>query len=294
MNTVESYNILHEEDDRIISGEFDFRESFFHLKEKDIPKLNNNFQTPIEKINKDFEGYENYLRFGHLNASSVPKHRDEISCVATACKFHVFGVCEHFIKDNTPSSVFNMDNYKLFHRNRNNASKGGVGIYVDLNIQAKRITLPNEPNQPEIIFVEITIGKIKIAVGEIYKSPLIPYGTYSQLYEPLAFITSRYVHVVILGDFNIDHLKENTPALNFFNLNVVKPFGLTQVVDEPTRITKDTTTLIDLVLTLTAENVKAKGVVDLPGISDHSLVYFTYAVKKPKFKPKMITKRDFS
>ena len=40
------------------------------------------------------------------------------------------------------------------------------------------------------------------------------------------------------------------------------------------------------------ENVKKTGVVDVPGISDHCLVYLSYALKKPKYKPKLVTKRN--
>ena len=286
------HTLLHEEDDRILSGEFQFSDDIFELKEKYVPNLGNNFYTPSEKINKDLENLNTFLKVGHLNASSVPKHRDEISNIVKACSFDIFGVCETFIKEHTPKSVFNINDYTFFHKDRNTASKGGVGLYIKNEIKAKRINLPFEPNQPELCFVEVTIGKSKIAVGEVYKSPLIPYGVFGQLYETLAFITSRYAHTIIMGDFNIDHLKINSPALNFFNMNVVEPFVLTQVIEAPTRVTKNTSTKIDLVLTASPENVKKTGVVDVPGISDHCLVYFSYALKKPKYKPKMVTRRD--
>ena len=35
------------------------------------------------------------------------------------------------------------------------------------------------------------------------------------------------------------------------------------------------------------------GVVDTSGISDHCLTFLAYSLKKPKFKPKMVTRRDF-
>lgn len=34
--------------------------------------------------------------------------------------------------------------------------------------------------------------------------------------------------------------------------------------------------------------------VDLPGISDHSMVYMACSIKKPKYKPKTLWIRDFS
>ena len=39
--------------------------------------------------------------------------------------------------------------------------------------------------------------------------------------------------------------------------------------------------------------MKCSGVVDFPGISDHCLIYMTYTLKRPKFHPKKITRRDF-
>ena len=284
--------LLHEEDDRVISGEFHFSDSMFNLSEPVFVDLAKSFYTPTEKINKDFESFGAYLKVGHLNCSSLPKHRDDISNLVINCDFDAFGTCETFIKEHTPKSVFHIEGYQFFSKNRDVASKGGVGLYVKSHFKAKRINLPSEPVQPEVCFIEITVGTSKIAIGEIYKSPLIPYGVFGQLHETLAFLTSRYTHTLIMGDFNIDQLRPNTPALNFLNSNVVEPFALTQVIEEPTRITEKTSTLIDLVLTGAPENIKTTGVVDVPGISDHSLVYFSYALKKPKYKPKMVTRRD--
>ena len=284
--------LLNDEDERVITGEFHFTDSIFDLREKPVPNLNHDFFTPSEKIIKDFAEFISFLKIGHLNASSVPKHRDEIGYILQKCLFDIFGVCETFNKKHTPKSVFNIQGYTFFHKDRNTASKGGVGLYVKNEYKAKRINLPSEPNQPELCFVEVTIGNMKLAIGEIYKSPLIPYGVYAQLHETLAFLTSKYAHTIIMGDFNVDMQKLNSSAVSFLNSNVLDPFALTQVVESPTRITRKTSTLIDLVLTASPENVKKIGVVDVPGISDHCLVYFSYALKKPKYKPKMITRRD--
>ena len=78
----------------------------------------------------------------------------------------------------------------------------------------------------------------------------------------------------------------------FFQLNGIKPFGLSQVIKEPTRVTATTSTLIDHILVNNPDNVKTCGVVDVPGISDHHLVYMAYAIKKPKFTPKTFTRRE--
>ena len=66
------------------------------------------------------------------------------------------------------------------------------------------------------------------------------------------------------------------------------------MVKDPTRVTTTSSTLIDLMLVTNVENVKKCGVIDIPDISDHCCVFMAYSIQKPKFKPKTITKRDFS
>ena len=140
----------------------------------------------------------------------------------------------------------------------------------------KLIKTPIDLIQPEMIFLEIKVGAVKMAVGVIYKSPLIPYSVFAAIHENLAFVTAKYEHCIILGDMNIDHLKINSSPFKFFNSYVTEPFALTQIIDKPTRITKSSSTLIDLMLTSNPENVKTHGVVDT-GISDHCLTFMAYS-----------------
>ena len=135
---VDTTILLHEEDDRILSGEFQFSDDIFELREKHIPKLGNNFFTPTEKINKDFENFNKYVKIGHLNASSVPKHRDDISCVVKDCDFDIFGTGETFIKEHTPKSVYNIDGYKFFQKKpRYSIQRGHRYIYKGTHTSKK-------------------------------------------------------------------------------------------------------------------------------------------------------------
>ena len=130
-------------------------------------------------------------------------------------------------------------------------------------------------------------------IGVLYKSPSVRYGVYSDILEALAFLTTKYDHCVFLGDYNIDNLKPQSPAFKYFKNNILEPLSLTQMVKSPTRVTKDTSTLIDLILTNSPENIKLTDTADFPGISDHKLVYCSYSLKKPKFVPQTVKRRDF-
>ena len=170
---------------------------------------------------------------------------------------------------NTPKSAFTIDGYNFFHVDRTAKSRGGVGCYISSQFPAKQIKLPVDHCQPEMIFCGVTIGSVKVAVGTIYKSPKIPYTVFAEIHENIAFISSKYKHVNILGDFNVDQLKIESAPQKFLNSYFREPFALSQIVDEPTRIQKTvshtTSTLIDLVFVGNHENVKTYGVVDTPG-----------------------------
>ena len=96
--------------------------------------------------------------------------------------------------------------------------------------------------------------------------------------------------IVLIGDLNCDLLSSNprTEALRSFCTLV----NATQLINEPTRITQSTSTLIDVVLVSNPAHVKSSGVSDIT-ISDHFLVYAFLDLKVPKQAVITITKRRF-
>ena len=169
-------------------------------------------------------------------------------------------------------------------------SRGGTGLYIKDCFECKEIKLCREVVQPEMCFVQVTCNKTKVAVGVIYKSPLISYTQYAVLTEILAPIISGYEHHIITGDFNIDQLNPDSSACKFFRDHVTEPFDLTQMITEPTRITDKSSTLIDLLLVSYPENVKVSGSIDIPAIADHCLIYSSYALKKLSSNLKLLSK----
>ena len=61
-------------------------------------------------------------------------------------------------------------------------------------------------------------------------------------------------------------------------------YQLSQLVDEPTRVTENSATLIDLILTNRPEKMLRSGVFHL-GISDHSLIFAVRKFKLQKCSP---------
>ena len=96
------------------------------------------FETPITKINKELQQFIHNIKVAHLNAVSIPKHRDEISRVLSLTQFDVFGVSETSIKPGTPKNLYQIPGYKLIRADRTHTTKGGVGIYFRDIYQPKK------------------------------------------------------------------------------------------------------------------------------------------------------------
>ena len=253
-----------------------------------------NICTPIEQINMDLKNNQKWLRVGHVNARSIPGHITELTRLVTETDLDIIGISETFIKDDTPLHKCNIDDYKLFTENRSHTTQGGVAFFVKDNIPVKKITVPKNIKHPELICLELTIQGIKIAVVCVYKGLGLSYTSFDHIIEFLADINSKYENTITMGDFNVDQLDKNHAKYKYLFSNLIQPLSLKQIIEKPTRIDGGSKTLIDLMLLNNPENLKQWGVADVSGISDHHMIYMTYAVSKPKFKPKIITKRDFS
>ena len=253
-----------------------------------------NIHSPIEQLNNDLKNNQKWLRVAHINARSIPGHITELSRIISETNCDIVGISETFIKNDTPLNRCTIENYNLFTENRSHTTQGGVAFYVKNNIKVKKIPVPKNINHPELICLELEIKSIKIAVICVYKSPRLSYTSFGNIIEFLADINSKYDNTITMGDFNVNQLDKSSSQYNYLFANLIQPLSLKQIIEKPTRIDGCRKSLIDLILLNNPDCMKQWGVADIPGISDHHMVYMTYAIRRPKFKPKIITKRDFS
>ena len=112
-----------------------------------------------------------------------------------------------------------------------------------------------------------------------YPPPTEHVEAFTKLEKNLNFFDRENKEILILGDTNCDFLKETSQEMDF-NLagnslhmsNIYDLFGFRQMINEPTRETLDTSTLIDHVATNTPANIVDSGVLKI-SLSDHYLVF---------------------
>ena len=266
----------------------------YDLELVNISKLNFDPVSPASTMNKNLEKFKDKFIFGHINARSLNKNHIELKQVLDKTYYDAFAVSESWLTKNTPRDRFMLDDFNILRADRKNKRGGGVCLFLRKQYTKFRvIKIPNVCEMPEMLWVEVVVGQCKIAIGTLYKPPKIPCVAFRQAYDSLIYIYSKYEHTILAGDFNVNLLNNDSYDSRVLSDSLLEPFSLSQMVTSPTRITDKSQTLIDLLLVTRPENVLFTGVCDAPGISDHCFIYCAYNIKRVKFKPYIVRRRDF-
>jgi len=203
-------------------------------------------------------------------------------------------------------SLFPLANYQTLEINtRKNARGGGVGIFVKNDIVYKVLSQYSifQERIFESLFIEITNdSNQKIVIGSVYrpgtKCPGLNFTEqFAQFSDTLSNIlsdlSSNYEKVYIFGDLNLDLLKINENKFVSEYVDTLFSFGFLQIVTKPTRVSANSATLIDHVLT-NSLNETFESFLLCWQISDHLPLIHNLTFKKSKPKHPKIKSRNFS
>ena len=84
--------------------------------------------------------------------------------------------------------------------------------------------------------------------------------------------------MIVLGDFNICLLNKEKRIYDT-NMSVLNMFGSEQIIDEQTRLSQRTSSLIDHILCNNKEKIVQSGTISL-GLSDHNLILYTRKISR--------------
>ena len=234
------------------------------------------------------------LNFCHLNVNSLLSKIDELRDITNYIKPAILGITESKLDSSVANAEVNINGYSIT-RNDRNRNGGGVACYIrnDLCFNVKNIF----SNSIEYVFFpEILIPKAKPIVIGIFHRPSNENDFLNLFSNEFQQIDSKTNEIHLLGDFNINllqngkfilkenqsyKLKSSSCALVNRYKEFCQKFSLTDIIKEPTRITRSTFTLFYHILTNSSEKVSQKGVIDV-GISHHQLIHCTRKIKRIK------------
>ena len=132
------------------------------------------------------------ILLGHLNINSV-RNKFESSNELIRNNFDIFIIMESKLDSSFPDSQFHIPGYTLFRKNRNK-NGGGLMCYINQDLPVEIATTYKFPTNLKVLSIEKTIGKRKILLVGIYRTP--SYSENDILFH-LENTLSHYTAVVI-------------------------------------------------------------------------------------------------
>lgn len=180
----------------------------------------------------------------------IPK-REQLEHLLINSNTDFMGFSETWLCSSSPDAAISLPGYNIFRKDRLSGKGGGVLLYVKNSINCKQISLPCE-TAIECVGVNITLP-VEIRNPEsfivicLYRQPSAKVYFYDQFKD-----CNFNKDVLILGDFNVNWDNKRDRK----NLKLITNYyNLTQLINDPTRITQRSKTKIDLVFS-TRKNIK--------------------------------------
>ena len=128
-------------------------------------------------------------------------------------------------------------------------------------------------------------------VCNVYRPPSTPVGCFGCLANNFVDSLLLNLEIIVLGDLNCNLLCSCPEANALFDF--ISTFSLNQIVEKPTRITENSKSLIDVIMTTSKIFVNLSDVLTC-SISDHNLIYVVLSLKTPRVKPSYVTIRSYA
>lgn len=231
----------------------------------------------------------------HLNVNSLQNKFEEVSSLMKEFKAQVVYLTETKIDASYSNSQFMVEGYNIY---RNDRTKGGGGIlaYFSSSIPSKKLKLPRKYKTIEPLVIQSKFGCHEVIVVGLYRPPkAVGEAYYVRLEEELNEIrhwsSLEKQFIIITGDLNLNRLKPESREGKILN-DLEEVHGLECLVKKPTRITNNSETLLDVIITNKPELFVECDVYD-PQISDHAMVYGVMSMKAVHYPYKIMSFRNY-
>ena len=233
------------------------------------------------------------LRIGFLNINSIINKIDQLSAILfnSGQQFHVFCCAETRLSENIKDADVSIPGYKSVRLDPVLPKQTGLILYISHSINYKRL-FSYEIYNVESMWIEIYLKRSKsLYVGFIYRNPDELIDWIDDFIDMTEAVSLTDNEIIMFGDFNMNLLKTNQRwTQTFQNLN------LNQIINQPTRVTSSSSTLIDHIYVNNPNHI-IEICCPNSGCSDHFPVCITWLKKGtriPKSGHKFITYRSFA
>lgn len=230
------------------------------------------------------------MKIGHLNIRSVFTGFNDFKNIIENYDFDVMMLSETWLTSDVDSIAVNIPGYRFIRKDRVGRG-GGVASYVKVDLLCDIINFDFVVNDKlEFLFINLKINSVNIAVGVFYRPPNTNINQFINDFDNIfSFLCPTVDEVICVGDFNVDFFNINNPLSSCFD-----SYNLTQILNEPTRISNRSSTLLDPICVTNKNIVSSYGTLGADNISDHRIVFCDLTIKKNKNEPKFVEYRCFN
>lgn len=168
-----------------------------------------------------------------------------------------------------------LDGFNTIYRKDRNCFGGGIMIYLSDLLRA--IRRPEfETTCNESIWIEIESHTYSYFLCCVYRPPNSDGNFWTSLSWSIEKVGEITDNIIIIGDLNVDLL--SIPQTHVIH-DIMSNGNFVNNINEPTRVTNTSSTLIDLVLSTPAVKVHESGVLNIDSsVSDHKAIYISFSI----------------
>nr|XP_054591087.1 uncharacterized protein LOC129154844 [Nothobranchius furzeri] len=201
----------------------------------------------------------------HINVRSILPKIDQIQNLLMESNLDFLCMSETWLTSNIPTDLINIPRYTCYRKDRVKGRRGGVLIYIREQFKVKELDMG--VNLECIGLSVILSPTMKFSIVVLYNPPSHDVNFYDELRNLLSIVDDSH-EFMLFGDFNINWKDKKGRA----KLKLTRDkFKYKQLIDSPTRVTRKSETLIDLILTNRPEGV-TKIYNHITGLSDHNMI----------------------
>jgi hypothetical protein len=176
----------------------------------------------------------------HINIRSCSQNFNQFLCylLGLDIKYDIVVISETWIISEN-ENLFNIPGYMFCSQNRDIGRGGGLRIYFLSNLVCNKIDeLSIVSETHESLFVKITeINRFTYIIGAFYRPPRCKVTSFNNYIENILYTNEEILSskCILLGDFNINLIKEQEKQLISNFVDVMTEGGFSQLVNNPTR-----------------------------------------------------------
>lgn len=233
------------------------------------------------------------VKLAHVNAHSLLAGFTNFKYSLINNSYDVFLITESWLDSRVKSEFIGIDGYVLVREDRETRG-GGVCMYIRNNISFE-VVQPGQYNSFEHLWIKFNISKKRYCLGVVYRPPDANVNDFLNSFEEVIFnVFPICDEVICMGDINIDLLDTESGSTKKLH-NLFNDFNLHQLIKEPTRLSLQRLSLLDVVISTKNAGIVSSGVdysQDLQ--TDHELIFCN--IERPHYRstPIFRTIRDFN